>query len=158
MKFCIYSCLGMCKISLWLEQYERKYEQTYFNWVWILVEISLVWWGPGSVVCFINVCMRTRVICIRRLAGCVSACVGSAQLGFKSETKSYTKICSLQKSKQNWAILKLSRHLHIYALALAAQFQKDSIIKYGENYCWSLMWYIYIFLRFVFFPSFPLDG
>ena len=36
------SCLGMCKISLWSDWYERRCKLTYFSLVWKITQISLV--------------------------------------------------------------------------------------------------------------------
>ena len=38
-------CLGMCKIALWLDRYNWRYKQMYFDKIWNLIEIPLVGWA-----------------------------------------------------------------------------------------------------------------
>ena len=33
-------CLGICKLALWLDLYQRKFTQTYSNQIWYSVDIS----------------------------------------------------------------------------------------------------------------------
>ena len=40
-----HSCLGMCKILLWLDMYERNYKQICFDFIQHLMEISGVRWA-----------------------------------------------------------------------------------------------------------------